>query len=535
MARNTVAIAEIEEAAKALEAAREQTVQSRARQEGTYYGTTGFLLHLAHSGELISPWWSRQRDVDLGNVWKESDHVSGAKALLTDKVINVPFRVMPRDTEIKTHMRQADEYNRILVEESEFGQGWGIAASKWLEDYWFQDNGAYFEITGDGDKNKPIIGPATGIEHMDSQRCHRTGNVEYPVVWQDTSGELHRMHRTRVAFAADQPSARVEMRGVGFSVMSRAINNAQTLTDILVYNQEKMGSRPKRGIILGKGIRTEHIVSSLTIADQGMDDQGLRRFAKFPIIGDLPLDSVIEILDLASLPDNFDYETWVRLGMFALALAFGVPIRWIWPAATSGATKADAQFQHIAGLGGGVGRTLKTLTLMLGGDPRGARHTIGKFLPPHLKLVFDFQDDEQDKMKAEVSERRAKTRQVNLDSGVTNTRVEREKALADGDITSQQFVSLELDDGRLEDGTDVLTLFHSVNPFYLRYLDLGVEDPLDAGANDAATMVNEADAAALELNDLIANTGNPSQRKNARLAIAERRVAEIIESTRGSP
>ena len=51
--------------------------------------------------------------------------------------------------------------------------------------------------------------------------------------------------------------------------------------------------------------------------------------------------------------------------------------------------------------------------------------------------------------------------------------------MADGDITQDQFIEMELDDGRLEDGTSVLTLF--VNDDYAELLDIGVDNPLDIG------------------------------------------------------
>ena len=506
-------------ATKDLETVREQSQQPRARGE-TPTGFTGLLGYLSSGSSFVAPWWSKQRDLDLASFWKGSDKLSGAIALLTSKVLTVPVRVEPRDNSLKKHARDAEEYTIRLQEESEFGQGLNEALSKWVEDWLTSDNGAFFEIIGDGDKDGPIEGPALGVAHLDSHRCYRWSNPEYPVIYERPDGGRTKFHWTRVAYAADQPSAREEMLGVGFCGVSRSINAAQNLLDIATYKQEKLGSRPLRGILQGRGIRTDAILDALAISAEEMDNRGLEIFSQLAILGDIEPDAALELLSLVSLPDGFDEETSTRLGMFTIALAFGVPIRWIWPAAVSGATKADAMYQHIAGLGGGIGRMLETLTMLLGGDPRGTRHGRGKFLPEHLKLSFDFQDDEQDRMRAEIQAKRSKSIQVGLETGVYGTRVAREKALAAGDLTQAQFEELELGDGRLPDGTTVLSLFHNAKEPFLSWLDLGIPNPLMTTSNDPIDVLGEINAAAVNVQDVLANSGQAGTRKKAQQALA---------------
>jgi len=504
---------------KDVEQAQDYSIQPRAKASSL--GGIGFLNYLSGSGNaFVSPWWSQQRDKDLSVFWKGSDKLSGAVSLLTAKVITVPVRVLPRDSSMRKYVQDAEDYTIILNEESEFGQGLMTGLSKWLEDWWCSDNGAFLEIIGDGDKLGPIEGQALGIAHLDSHRCIRTGDPEFPVLYMNPGGGRSKLHWTRVAFASDQPSAREEMFGVGFCAVSRAINSAQNLIDIARYKQEKLGSRPIRGIMQGKGISYDHIMDALTIAEEQMDNRALGIFSQIPVIGDMDLNSSLDILSLTSLPDGFDEETSVRLGMFTVALAFGVPIRWIWPAATSGATKADAMYQHIAGLGGGIGRVLKTLTMLLGGDPRGVRHGRGKFLPEHLKMVFDFQDDEQDKMRADVQSKRSITRAKDVEVAVTTVRVAREQALEASDISQAQFDDMELEDGRLPDGTSLLGLFHNANKPYIEWLDLGVPNPLATSVNDALDMLVEINSAAINIQDVLANSTRAAQRKQAKQALA---------------
>lgn len=512
-------------ATKSVEDAAKHSIQSRAHDDGDIGlggigGIGGLLTYLFRAGELVSPWWSTQRDIDLRRFIKSSDHLSGTVSLLTSKIINVPFRVEPRDFALKSHMKQADEYTRIIAEESELGQGWTTLCSKVADDWFNTDCGLFMEVIGEGPLDGPIQGPALGLASLDSTRVIRKKDHEYPIAYIDEDGSQYKLHYTRVAYASDQPSNIVEMRGIGFCSVSRSINVSQRLVDQSLFYQEKLGSRPLRAVMFTPGIPTDVVEATLQMADEVMDNQALKRFSKIPILGGNDTNARFELIPFSTLPDGFDEETSTRLAMFAMALGFGVPIRWIWPAATSGATKADAQYQHIAGLGGGLGRLLKVLTFILGGDPRGSRHTVGKLLPPHLKLVFDFQDDEQDRMKAENQKMRTETIATGLETGVITLRVAREKALEAGDITEAQFNQMELTDGRLPTGEDVLTMFYSGDKVIRELLDLGVEDPLDVNRNDALSIITAVEDKQGEIRKAMAGAGSPRQKETLKQALA---------------
>src|SRR5687768_5760912 len=98
-----------------------------------------------------------------------------------------------------------------------------------------------------------------------------------------------------------------------------------------------------------------------------MDAQGLRRYAKNVVIGGLTKDDSIETIDLTSVNDLSDEKDMTDIGVFILAMTGGFPPRWIWPATTTGATKADAESQHLAGISSG-GQVLKDIAYMLGGS-----------------------------------------------------------------------------------------------------------------------------------------------------------------------
>ncbi|HUT42556.1 MAG TPA: hypothetical protein VM011_14590 [Gammaproteobacteria bacterium] len=494
------------------------TVQAATRED--YVAGAGLLFWLAQSGQIIPPWWSKERDRQLRNFSKNSDHFSGATWMIATKLAAVPHRVEPRDNSVKAHVRQADYFNMLLAEGIQFGGGWAEFWHLWFADLWTQDNGAFGEVIGEGDPLGPIRGPVVGLAHLDSFRCTRTSNVEFPVVYQDTDGKRYRFHHTRVIFSSQQPSPASEMNSVGLCWLSRAVNSVQNLIDIAVYKQEKLGSRPLRGILKGKGIKASTLMQAIHIAEESMDNQGQSRFAKMALVASTDPNFDLDILDLASMPDGFDEDSATRLGMLVIALAGGFPPRWIWPATVVGATRADAMYQHIAGAGGGAAWHLNMMRTLLAGPERGDRHMTGKVLPPHLKIVFDYQDDEQDERQANIRKVRADTREKNLNTGVVNVRTARERALADGDLTRAQFDELELEDGRLDNGDDVLTLFATTDEFFVEMLDLGVDEPLLPDLNDAIEMLLEIDVAALDCQDVLVSASRARERIQAKQALS---------------
>lgn len=492
-----------------LDKVKDQSIQARARGEGA---TMGLLLFAVRGAGLISPWWSKQRDAELRRFWKTVDHLAGAVYTFQSRLITIPFQVLPRDKTIKAHVRQAKEFTEMLVYQSEFGEGWGAYYSKFILDLLSQDNGAMGEIIGEGRPDGPIIGMPTGVAHLDSWRCTRTGDPEFPIIYQDTDSKRYKLHYTRVAFSSQMPSPSATMKGVGFCAISRCINIAQNILDMMVYKQEKLGSRPHRQILVTSGGLDPEVVQSAFIrAESVMQAQQLKRYSRTVVIGHEDMkDAKLELVDLASVPDGFDERESMVLGMAAMALAFGMDARELFPAMSVGATRAEALIQHMKQRGKGLGQVLEMTERLFE----------YKVLPAHLMMVFDYQDDAQDKQVADIKVRRSERHKEDLLSGSVDIRTVREQMVEDGDITQDQFIAMELEDGRLEDGTDVLSLF--VNDDYIDLLDIGIDNPLDIKAHEddyEDTVVEAIEAKRQEL-WIELNSATPKHRRPVREALA---------------
>jgi len=426
------------------------------------------LSWLVQTGELLPPWWSRQRDIKLTQTWKENNHLSLAIYNTQAKLVGIPFNVMPFDFSNQAHVQEAHETEYSLRVTSQFGRGWNEAYSRFIEDLLTTDNGAFMEIIGRGRADGPVVGRPISVRHLDSIRCRRTGSDEYPVIYQSRGGKMYKLHWTRVIFTSQMPSARQEMYGVGFCGVSRCIDVATTLVDMVRYKQERLGSRPMNQILVGKGVTAQNIMEAIARINDGLNSQGLSRYAKTVAIGSENPEIGLERLDLAH-KDPFDEEVNTNLGMFAIAAALGMDADEIWPTSgrSGGGSAGDANLRRIRSRG----RLPQQLTADI------ATQFNFKFLPPYLRMVFDFKDDAQDQQEAMIKDIRGRNRERDLGTGSINIRGARVQMLRQKDISQSTFDQMEMVDGRMPDGTTISALYFDNDPVFVQYLRF-MENPL---------------------------------------------------------
>jgi len=121
----------------------------------TTLGGMPVIAWLSAAGETVPAWWSQARDVELRKFWKQSDHLSGTVATLREMMTAIPFKVVAKNINIKSHVKLAAEYTHILNNRTEsrsnfVTQGWQSGYGAFIEDYHTQDNGAFFAVEGPG-------------------------------------------------------------------------------------------------------------------------------------------------------------------------------------------------------------------------------------------------------------------------------------------------------------------------------------------------------------------------------------------------
>lgn len=476
--------------------------------------------NLANSGLYMPPWWSPARDRELRRFWKKSDHLSGALYTMEAKMAAIPFEVVPMNRASKDDIETAKYLTDVLWSSTDFGAGWTSLYPKFNEELLSQDNGVFLEVIGPGSPNGPIIGTPTSLAHLDSSRCTRTGVAEFPVIYEDVDGRRYKLHYSRVMFSSQMSSPMAEMFGIGFCAISRAINVAQNLMDIIVYKQEKLGSRPHRQLIITKGgLDPNDLASAFQLADTEMDSSGLSRYSKIVVGGSSTIpDAGLDVVELSKMPDGFDEQTSTDLGMATIALAFGVDAKELFPSMQSGATRADALLQHLKQRGKGPGQILQITEQLLN----------FKFLPYGFKIQFDFQDDAEDRQRAEIRKIRADRRVQDMSTGTITERILREQMVEDGEVSQEQFERMEMESGRLADGNSSLLLFFTNDSSISKYLKIDVENPLDVRNNDPQYILDSIEENRLKVNETLANTKSIQEKYNAMLAQSALNELEVL-------
>jgi len=491
------------------ERAIEQTIELTGRDGAA--NTPGASLipaawYYVKTGDLIPPWWSKKRDLEMSRLMMSFNHLSGVHYAARTKLANIPLHFVPRDNTISSHIDLATSYTKQVTHVSEFGKGFRLAYKKFIGDYLKADNGCFMEILGEGDPAGPIVGLPLGVRHLDSARCTRTRNDIYPVVYENESdGKRYKLHYSRVIFFSQEPSERATMNNVGFCALSRSFELGQVLADQIVYKLEKMGSRPQSQIIVGKNINSTEIVKAFMMAEELMDELGLRRYAKIVAMGGADIE--VDKIDLNEFAP-FDEETGTLMAIYALAYIWGLDIRDLWPVQGSKSSDQVANMKARGRLPADFTADFKDQLDM-------------KLLPPALVAKFDFQDDEEDQSRALIKDIRARRRERLSKAGLLEPISEMRTMVEDGDMNRSDFVRWMLDQGFLEDGTTLGTLFYSPDPTISGLVKLnGVEDPLVFEDNDKEEIVREIHVQQSMCLMLMAQSGSSSQKSKAQQALA---------------
>lgn len=465
----------------------------------------GAASYIVRTGDMLPPWWSRHRDIELHRFLKDNNHLSGLSYLATTKLANIPLSFVPKDPTITSHVDAGLEFTEDLNLGSEFGETLRATMKKFIEDYLVLDNGGFIEIKGPGRPDGPITGRVHSLRHLDSINCVRTGDRRYPVRYYE-DGKWWKFHWTRIIYLSQNPSSRAAMNGVGFSALSRSFMLGQILKDQLTYKMEKMGSRPTSKLIVGNNISGDEMLRSFMIAEELMNELDLTRYAKNVFIGGENVSA--DHIDLNNF-EPFNEEQGTMMAMYALAFAWGLDIRDIWP--VTGGGQAGEQVAHMRARG----RLPADFTADM------ANQMDLKVCPPYLKTQFDFKDDEEDQQRALIMDIRSRRLERMAKTKTLDREAMRRLMLLEGDLPREEFVRQQLEEGKLEDGNHVATLFYSSDPIIraLTTLD-NVDEPLHFEDNDPdevtrAIHVRQANAYAV-----IAQTRSTSQQRRAKQALA---------------
>jgi len=373
----------------------------------------------------IYPHW---RDVFLQNFARSEPMLASANYSMATRVggLNHQLNGPPR----------AKKFAQEMLLRPGLGDTLQSIVQKTVSDLHYSDNGAFWELWRAGNPlsdagNRPVL----GFAHLDSRQCWRSFDPEFPVWYTNpVTNQIRKIHRSRVVFTSDNPQPTELARNIGFCATSRVLRMTRIFRNMEQYMDEKLGGRFNRAIGAASGVTPKQLRDALSQSDQNADAKGFVVYKDIPFLVSPNMEKGNEIKlmiqDLASIPDGFVFRDDVTIYAYILAFCFGVDAREFWPATESGATKADATVQNMKARGRGIGNDIELVEGMI----RAA-------LPESVSFEYDFTDDEQDKMTADIHQAQATTTQMYFNMGAINAQEVRSIGVAQGHLNADVLAS----------------------------------------------------------------------------------------------
>ncbi len=369
-------------------------------------GVISVLFSLAASADEIPAWGAnpRKRDMELRKLARDESWLASTIASLAARNAAFSWTVESAGEDAPETCR---EVQGMLVG-ANFGKGWQHLVMQVSRDLYETDNGAFVEIIRGG--NSPTA-PVLGLAHKDSQRCIRTGNLQYPVVYTDREGGQHKLAWYQVMDFTDSPSTDETMYGVGLCAASRALEYSQLLRDIVIYQREKASGRNPSALHVVSGVSTTQMTDVLHKASENADNKGLLRWQLPAVLGTVDPTAKVDIATilLKSLPDNFDLEKWMKWFVALMAMAF------------------QCEYQDLAPLPGtGLGSSTQSEILHMKARGKGAElfqkmieHRLNYYvLPSNVRFRFTEKDIQQEIAESNVKYKKAQKYQLFTAMGI---------------------------------------------------------------------------------------------------------------------
>lgn len=462
------------------------SVQKQPPPENSFQG--GFLtIGLASVADNILAWGvnTKRRDQQLREFWPTESFLAGAIATVSFR--NAGFDWEIRGSSDRVNTAVTDMLLRAIGRDK---VGWSEFVKNFSQDLYTQDNGAFIELIRDpgmdaNSKFKEAQAPVIGIAHLDSGKCVRTGNIETPVLYEDREGKIHKLQWYEVIPFSDFSSSIEKMNGVGYCSVTRALRLAQIMRSIAIFKDEEVSGRNIKKINIVGGVGRTQIEDALARTTEKANNMGNIRYVEHSILASLDPEKNVSLVtvDLAELPEGFDYDQEMQWYISGLALDFGV------------------DYQEFAPLpGGNIGSSAQSSMLDRKSSGKGPRNWMDSLvegfrnygvLPRNTKMSFN------DKNEQEEMERQAVRTQASEEAAI----------IVNAKILPPQVVAQSLVDRGIYSQKD----FDAVSPeWWKKAMDaLGNEgNGQPVGARGGNTIAEDAKRQ---------NTGKPSQTSGGRL------------------
>jgi hypothetical protein len=394
------------------EAIQRQAAEVKSKQSRFYEPTQVFnslFKWIDQTKHKIPPYVqdSRTRDRWLRSFWRQEPHLAG----VVNSVVSIDAN---RGFTLTSGRNTVNRYEAIL-REAENGAGWRHFMKVASQSYYESDMGAVVEIGRDGDP-----GPLRALYNVDPTACRLTGNPETPLAYYDfgatrgrayplSSGDGQQWRPGDYFRVASLPNTDQNYNGLGYCAVSRCIELVQLMLSVYEHDQERLGARAPKGLLLLNNISQDQWDMAMKARKAQLDANEQEYYGAVAVIaqmGSEPPDA--KLFALSQLPDGFDIETTTNLLMFGIALAFGYDPIEFWPVMSGALGRGrETEIQHEKGTGKGGMDFIFSLQDRLQWE-----------LPDSLLFQFDERDAKGELLDAQVHKAWADVAAVLTEKGI---------------------------------------------------------------------------------------------------------------------
>ena len=464
---------------------------------GVFGGFIGDGMGILWPGQmgLISGWGTWQCDRDLRAIFYmlHNTLVQGAFDLFAQNILSTPYEI--------SGGRNATYTWQDIFFESEFGEGYDTLVWKGIQDYLCLNRGWFMEKVSYGDPSTPLNENARilGLNHLDAMRIVLTGNLDYPYqYYSEYTGKLHTLHRSRVIHLVHAPSPNTIYPHYGKSPLYNILSQSHAQILLGRHQNELLSDLPPPGLVIFNNVKPENVEQAMKTFEAERRSDGQKVFrAPLKIEGVKPNESVsVTFVPLASVPQDFDYEKYMRVHVNLIALGLQMDPQDIWP---------------LTGQGLGSGIQSKILQSKASGKGRGYMLTRLErvwniTMPRPVELKYKAQNSEEGKEQAEIAQLWVTT--VNSSSDLS--KMEKRQLLANqisqfADVLLDEQGNVRLpDDDPKEQGQEQVIAGDVTEAAPVPDTTAQTPPPDQITADDTAQLVKEYSATASAFEDEIA-------------------------------
>jgi len=465
------------------------------------------------------PYWTPDRDEVLRATMNAESMWGASIGIAITKIASKSWQIETNQP------RKAERFQKLFLYADTAQVGWVQFISKHLRDYLTTDNGSFVEIVR---QSKSVGSQIVGLRHLDSRRCIRTGDPEYPVVYRDRKNKMHKLRFYQVMMFSDMADPSEMYYGVGFSAASRAYNAIYKLSAIEWYLREKVAGLRPLALYIVNGLLQQQLEGAINTAREQTIAKGVAAYMGAVIIG-VPGDKAPDVatIPLAELPDRFNRKEEFDIALLTYANSIGLDPQDLQPLSGQGlGTGTQSEILHSKAAGRGLSSWLQQWT-----------HQVNELvLPAKTKWAWIEKDIRDMADQADYDGKRITNMKNAIEGGIVMPE-QAVQVLVDQDVLPQEFLA--------EDATDSIAVSDSDKPMgkpeeqpVTEELGPDGEADVDAADQFAADQMSEIpdvggeETKEAEWTDLDFAAAQEAGAKSARRIMVEQAVKERINRVR---